>query len=48
MGIEIFKIEEEMTEKMRPQVVNLPSQKSKILQILQQKRKYKFALPMNE
>ena len=48
MGTEIFKIEEEMTEKMRPQVVNLPSQKSKILQILQQKRKYKFALPMNE
>ena len=28
MGTEIFKIEEEMTEKMKPEVANPPSKKS--------------------
>ena len=30
MGTEIFKIEEEMTEKMKPHVVNPPSKMSRI------------------
>ena len=31
MGTEIFKIEEEMTEKMKHEVANPPSKKGKIL-----------------
>ena len=49
MGTEIFKIEEEMTEKMKHEVANPPSKKGQnIVEFYCKKQECKFALTMND
>ena len=49
MGTEIFKIEEEMTEKMKRKVANPPSKKGQnIVEFYCKKLECKFALTMND
>ena len=47
MGTKIFKIEEEMTEKMKPKVANPPPKKwAKYWSFYSKKQECKFALPI--
>ena len=49
MGTEIFKIEEEMTEKMKHKVANPPLKKGQnIVELYCKKLECKFALTMND
>ena len=49
MGTEIFKIDEEMTEKMKHEVANPPSKKGQnIVEFYCKKQEHKYALTIND